>query len=341
MDFAPSPMLVQYLVGLCCLKWDPTAVDVTVGDLVYDDAAEKDRDVDVTVTVNASAADSYAFKAYEVKREKTPLDVTEVEQLCAKLLDMPFTHRAIVSASGFTEGAKHKATNKGIELFIMKEWTRRLEEQFPLLDRKGTAADCYPMSSVWLCWATHKFHLFAREAKGPFSIGDDDALFDSKGKVHSRFATFRELGVELLLRSTELLFRLEPADSVRKLFPVPYAIPPGETTVGPAWPHTHTLDVSSDDIHVETPSGRHILNMVTINGELQWQRPVIKPLYYVVENVSDGSPLAGALITKGSREDHMLGLFFSPKTRDITMYEVRLEEKHRHAIRNLKLKSEA
>ena len=31
-----TPMLVQYLVGLCCLRNDPDAVDVTVGDLVLD-----------------------------------------------------------------------------------------------------------------------------------------------------------------------------------------------------------------------------------------------------------------------------------------------------------------
>ena len=46
-----APMLVQYLVGLCCLRWDPSAVDLTIGDMVRDAAADKDRDVDVTVTV--------------------------------------------------------------------------------------------------------------------------------------------------------------------------------------------------------------------------------------------------------------------------------------------------
>ena len=43
-----TPMLLQYLVGLCCLRWDPGAVDVTIGDMVLDTAAGKERDVDVT-----------------------------------------------------------------------------------------------------------------------------------------------------------------------------------------------------------------------------------------------------------------------------------------------------
>jgi len=98
-----SPMLVQYLVGLCCLKWHPDAVNITVGDMVLDPAASKQRDVDVTVTISESGSITHAFKAYEVKHESNPLDVADVEQLCLKLLDMPsVTHRAIVSASGFT-----------------------------------------------------------------------------------------------------------------------------------------------------------------------------------------------------------------------------------------------
>ena len=45
-----TPMVVQYLVGLCCLNHDPTAVEIILGDMVYDEAAQKPRDVDVTVS---------------------------------------------------------------------------------------------------------------------------------------------------------------------------------------------------------------------------------------------------------------------------------------------------
>jgi hypothetical protein len=84
-----SPMLVQYLIGLCCLKWNSDAVDVTIGDMVYDIGAEKHRDLDVTVTVKEHGHITHAFKAYEVKHEGQPLDVVTTEQLCLKLLDMP------------------------------------------------------------------------------------------------------------------------------------------------------------------------------------------------------------------------------------------------------------
>ena len=45
-----TPMMIQYLVGLCCLRHDPDAVEITLGDMVYDHVAEKDRDVDICST---------------------------------------------------------------------------------------------------------------------------------------------------------------------------------------------------------------------------------------------------------------------------------------------------
>ena len=103
-------MQVQYVVGLCCLRRNADAVDVTVGDMVLDSASEKERDVDVTVTLQDGPGVLRAFKAWEVKRERGPLDVADVEQLCTKLKDMPaVTHPAIVSASGYTDGAVKKA----------------------------------------------------------------------------------------------------------------------------------------------------------------------------------------------------------------------------------------
>src|SRR2546421_467056 len=115
-----TPMQTQYLGGLCCLRHDPDAVDVTLGDFVPDVAAEKDRDVDITVTLREDGGVVRAFKGYEVKREKRPLDVADVEQLCIKFIDMPtVTHLAIVSASGFTDGAIKKATAHKVQLLAL------------------------------------------------------------------------------------------------------------------------------------------------------------------------------------------------------------------------------
>jgi hypothetical protein len=331
-------MLVQYLIGLCCLKWHPDAVNVTIGDMVLDKAAGKKRDIDITVTVSESGSITNAFKAYEVKHENNPLDVADVEQLCLKLLDMPsVTHRAIVSASGFTSSAQAKAAQHGVTLYGLHPWTRPLQEQFPALTMQGTAEECFPMTQILLCWINVLYSIVAREAKGPFSVRSDDKLFDSFGNAHPKYKTFAEYETELLLRSTEMLFTLEPAVTISRTFPVPYTASDGTVPAGPAWPHTHTLDVRGDDVHVETGKGAVRLDLVTINGQLQWQRDTNKALYYVMDQIPGGEPFAGALISTERREGHMTALVFSPKTRDIGIQFVRLAEKHLNCIRGLTL----
>ena len=102
-----TPMMIQYLVGLCCLRHNPDAVNITLGDFVYDEAAQKERDVDVTITLQGKNGSVTSFKAVEVKDEKKPIGVQAIEQLCMKLDDMPkVSEKIIFSTSDYSEGAK-------------------------------------------------------------------------------------------------------------------------------------------------------------------------------------------------------------------------------------------
>ncbi|TAN49598.1 MAG: hypothetical protein EPN21_11195 [Methylococcaceae bacterium] len=334
-----SPMLVQYLVGLCCLRWSAEVVEVKIGDLVYDGAAAKGRDVDVTVTVDGGSEGQFAFMAYEVKHEAAPLDVVAVEQLAMKLKDMKsVTHRAIVSASGFTDAARSKAKRHRVTLYQLEPWTRPLQEQFPSLQMKGTVEECFPMSKYLLCWPQHKFSIVARSAPGAFNLLDTDLLFTAKRKPHRKFRTFQDLKSELLLRSTEVLFPLEPAQTVLNTFPIPAVVPDGQIPAGPAWPHTHTLDIASDDVYVEAVSSFFKLDQITISGWLQWQRSQERTLYYVMQDTTTHAAFAGALISPELRDGHMTALLLSPTSREIGIHFVRLSEKHLNLIRGLSLK---
>lgn len=334
-----TPMLIQYLVGLCCLKWNPEAVDVTLGDMVLDPAAGKERDVDVTVTISEAGQPIHAFKAYEVKHEGKPLDVAVVEQLCIKLMDMPtVTHKGIVSASGFTEAAQKKSSQHGVDLYEIVPWTRPLEEQFPALaPMRGTVDECFSMSMTLLCWARRQFSVFARDAKGPFTVNDQDSVFTKDGKPHKKYRTFDLFKNELLLRSTEVLCTLEPATSVLNTFAIPFLLPDGTVPAGPAWPHTHSMDVSGDSVYVQTSDGISRLDVVTINGHLQWQRSLEKPQYYVIEHLPNREAFAGALIATGMREGSMNALVLSPNSRAISINFVQLLERQLNSIRRLKL----
>ena len=212
-----------------------------------------------------------------------------------------------------------------------------MQEQFPTLAMEGLPAECFQFGKSLLCWTNYSFALVATAAKVPFSINPDNKMFDAGGNQHSKFPTFGHYQHELLLRSTEILFLLEPANSVCNTFPIPFSLAEGPWANGPAWPHTHSLDTSRDSVYIKVGNDVCQLDMVTINGHLQWQRSNEKPLYYVLENVVTGEAFSAALISEELREGHMTALVFSPHTRRIGVHFVRLGEKHLNCIRNLRL----
>jgi hypothetical protein len=119
---------IQYLVGILTLVAQPETVEVELGSMVFDEAADKPRDIDVTVTFKDLQGNIVGLKGIEVKDHSKKLDVEAVEQLCIKFNDMPsITHRAIVSSIGYTDGARKKAQHHGVELLCLVKWTDRID----------------------------------------------------------------------------------------------------------------------------------------------------------------------------------------------------------------------
>ena len=326
-------MLVQYLVGLCCVRGNPDAVEVVLGDLVTDDASRKKRDVDVTVTINDDGGESWAFKAYEVKDENSPLDVTVVEQLCAKLKDMSsVTHRSIVSSSGFTDGAKAKAEYHGVELYNIEKWTTRVELEFPRFGLQGLPPDAIRFGQSLLFWEGYEVTIEAPAAQGPFTIANTDSIFDSSGVIHPRYKTFGQYKDEILFRSTGKLCLREPARTMGRTLPRFHA---SGWSVTAEWPYAHTLEVSADDVYVRVDDLIKIEG-ITITGFMQWKTKLEAPDFRVMRRMRDGEPFAGALIATGQREGQMT-VFVMSDSPAMAIHFVELEEKHRNMIRELSL----
>lgn len=334
-----TPMLVQYLVALCCLRANPDAIDVTVGDYVRDDAAQKDRDVDVTVTVADANGTTTAFKGFEVKREGTPLDVSEVEQLCAKLRDMPtITHRAIVSSSGFTEPAVRKATAYGVKLYAIRPWVRPIGEQFPEFENVGHPEQFLVASTSLLYWIGHQLNLRASKAPGSFVYSNSAALFGKAKKPHRQFKTLLDLQSHLLLDSTGILLSLDPAQMIQRTFPFRPLPNVPDVLASPAWPHTHSLDVRDLEVYLKFEESFAQLEMVTISGHLQWQSKPVVPQFHLLEGVPGGEVFSGAAVTEsGSPDGSMWAMIFGTDSRTVGIHRIDLLPKHRNMISKLKI----
>ena len=331
-------MLVQYLVGICCLRRNPGAVEVMLGNMVLDPAAQKERDVDVTVTLEEGEGVVRAFKAYEVKREKTPLDVSDIEQLCIKLNDMPsVTHRAVVSASGFTDAARTKAAHHGVELFAILPWTKPMEEQFPGFGMRGLPENCIKFSRTLLYWQQHGLQLVVPGGPKAFTVEPTEPILTADEARHPTFPTYGAFRDALLLRSTEILSKIDPAVTVLRTFLEESPSAEDLPSTRPEWPHTHTLDIACHGAHLVL-SGRCLrIDTVTITGFLQWQTKNERPLYHVMERVSDGEAFAGAMVALGSREGEMFGFIVPPDSKTAGVHIIQLEEKHLNAIRQLRI----
>ena len=332
-----TPMQVQYVVGLCCLRRNPDTVDITVGDLVQDAAAEEPRDVDITVTLHEADGTLRAFKAYEVKRKGKPLDVASVEQLCVKLKNMPaVTHRAIVSASGYTRGAIAKANAHNVTLYVLKPWTKPLAEQLSEFPNVGRPEEFFlrGFTSNLLYWVN--WGLFLVVPDGPPSF--TTPTFASDGSPHKSFATIKEFQDALLMKSTEILFDLETARTILRTFPVFVIVENDSFESTPPWPHTHTLDVREYKVFLKLDTGLAAVTSVTISGSLQWRRRARAPEFHVVERLPSGEIFAAAAVADyGVGDGRMFAMIFPPDSRTVSIHLFQLLEKHKNAIRKLKI----
>lgn len=334
-----TPMLVQYLVGLCCLKANPDSVDVIIGDLVEDKIAEKKRDVDVTVTVKDEAGGISAFKAFEVKKENYPIDVTTVEQICMKFYDMnDVTHKAIVSSSGFTDGAIKKAKGHKVDLYILKTWEKNDSNQ--LIEDKiwhpGSINSSF--STTLLFWINHHFHLTTKGGPTEFAIKPDSPIYNKKSKIYSKeLSDFQKFRDQILLESTNILCNLKPIANKLEIFPFEHLTYKDGFKAEAPWDHSHTIDVEQKGYYLKTEDKLVPIVSVTISGQLQWQKKVRIPQYYILENVFTHEPYVGAMIAEAGEHGEMQAMLMSPNSSEIKFHPLNLLPKHRNFIQKLSL----
>ena len=336
-----TPMTVQYMVGLCCVHRNPDAVQIMLGDRVMDGVAEEERDVDVTVTLREVDGAIRAFKAYEVKREGRALDVATVEQLIAKLEDMPaVTHRGIVSSSGFTDTAIRKANKHDVDLYVLRPWTK--PEGFPMPAFAGEPLPLQLRTSerLLLCWGRSFVYLHLASGPAEFTWGDQTEVYSPTGAPHSRYSNMGAFRCSLLTRSTEILLALKSVDELTGAWPTTPVSQDAAIEVTPLGSHTHTIDVAREEVCLKLGNALAPVVSVSISGDLEWQRSAAVPDYRVMERVPDGEPFAGAaLVPFGTPDGKLAALVFAPSSRSVGVHIIRLGEKHRNAIRRLSLMS--
>jgi hypothetical protein len=114
---------IHHLVGLLTQVSQPEAVEIILGEMIYNEASKTKRDLDVTIKYKDNNGEQYIFMGLEVKAHGRPLDTAQVEQLCAKLnTHNAVKSRGIISSSGYTQPAIETAKYHKIDLYNLEDW---------------------------------------------------------------------------------------------------------------------------------------------------------------------------------------------------------------------------
>ena len=316
-----SPTDVHYLVGLLTKISSPESVDIILGDMVHDNITDKDRDIDITVTYKDANGLISAFNGIEVKRHSRPLDVTHIEQLTAKLNDMPdLSHRGIVSASGYRKPARKKAEARGVELFSLIQWNNTMEGfghiSFP--------PDFFIMERT-LIWADRPLLTYNPSENIPDEIRNQITKNPSVGGVtggeDNSNITIQQLSEKLNLNALTVL---KDREDIKLL------------ALG-AEKKVKCLIKGIDGIYVKLKDSKLYLKQALLQGKVKWNERSISPEFKILVKEGELKPYVGCAIAELS-QGNLVGITASQMDRNIKFINIPLSERNREKIRLIKLK---
>jgi hypothetical protein len=338
-------MHVQYLVGLCCLRHTPEAVEVTLGDQIEDDATNSSRDVDVTVTIVTNDGHREAITGCEVKNEKRPLDVTDIEQLCAKMNDMPsLTERSIVSASGYYSNCQGKANKHGVVLYDLLPWESAVTKDFPKSNLHDTPANSLLFAQqelVWLDGVSVKVNPSDPRRELWIGLSDQQPILDAAGNPLGAGKDFQNLVRRTLSQAAA---QLASSPQAQAAYMVPRTTPPHEQPDGPVGPPIQIENLNliiGEPIFVSIGDALIRIQEVVVSGALQWFDTRQNGTFHMMRRHDDPTCVyAGAAVCEVPGHEGVLStLLLSPVDTKLSIHFIYLSEKHKHMIRGLKLRS--
>ena len=297
-----SAIDVHYLVGLLTSVSTPESVEIMLGDFVHDASINKCRDVDVTVTYKDTDGLISAFKGLEVKKHSRPLNVTHIEQLCAKLNDMSdLSHRAIVSASGYRRPAVKKAKAHGVELFSLIPWDNPMEGFEHIHFPPG-----FFMKQKTLIWAGTTHIAFNPNDNVPDQIRNQitnqSRIRNAGGERDNTCKTVRDLSQKV---SQAVLHAVMDQEPIRLM------TPGNEMNV-------KYLSRKIGDFYLDIEESKLHLREALVQGTVKWIEESVWPEFKILVKEGELSPHVGCAIAELSHGD-LIGLTVSQADRSLNL----------------------
>ena len=307
-----TPIDIHYLFGLLTLVSQPYSVDVTLGGMVYDHAAKKKRDVDVVLTYNDVLKGKSVITGIEVKKHGKPLTVEHVEQLIIKLKDMKeIKTKKIVSASGYTDGAINKASAHGIELLILSDWNKNVDD----FEHIKLTGDFIFINKI-LSWVGTPKIIYNPSTNSEEIL--EILKRNPKINNNSGITNLAELNSFILLNALNTLLRDNN-----------FSIPNDSIVV-------RVKLTINNPLHIETTDKNLILTEALVEGMVRWDEKQLKTGYKTIYKYGENKPYVGCAITE-MPNGNLLGLTFSQFDRNINLVNVKISDRNKNKIFKRKL----
>ncbi|MGD8499136.1 MAG: restriction endonuclease [Phycisphaerales bacterium] len=312
---------VHYLMGLLTSVSTPESVEIMLGDFVHDAGIDKCRDVDVTVTYKDADGLISAFKGIEVKKHSRPLDVTHVEQLVAKFNDMSdISHRAIVSASGYTQSALKKAEAHGVDLFSLIHWDNPMEGFEHIRFPPG-----FFIKQRTLIWVDRPRIAFNPNEHIPDQvrnqITNQSHIRDSDGERDSTCKTVQDSSRRVSQAVLRTVIDQEPIKSMA----------PGTEM------NVKYLSRKIGDFYLDLEESKLHLHEALIEGNVKWIEKSVWPEFKVLVKEGELSPYVGCAIAELSH-GNLIGFTVSQVDRSLKLINIPLSDRNQKKIRLHKLR---
>ena len=312
---------VHYLVGLLTSVSTPESVEIMLGDFVYDASIDKCRDVDVTVTYKDADGSISAFKGIEVKKHSRPLNVTHIEQLATKLSDMPdVSHRAIVSASGYTKPALKKAETHGVDLFSLVPWDNPMEG----FDHVRFPPDFF-IKHKTLNWVDGPRIAFNPNEQIPDQIRNQlkkqSRICKADGECDNACKIVQDLSRRMSQAVLRTIMDREPIKSMSL-----------DTEMNVKY-----LTRKIGDFYLDLKGLKLRLQNALIQGNVKWIETDVWPKFKVLVKEGELSPYVGCAIAELSH-GNLIGLTVSQVDRSLKLINIPLSDRNKKKIHLHKLR---
>lgn len=309
---------VHYLVGLLTRAEEAQDVAVELGDMVFDASANKRRDVDITAIYIDESGRRTVYRGIEVKNHITrPLTVEHVEQLCIKLADMPdITHKGIVSASGYTNGAVNKARAHNVELLEIVDW-KDPGEGFNVKFNPNVLRIVEP---IWTRGPQVIIDVMSDDAKGEnLAFGENPQVCDESGMAIPNVPNAEAL--------TEAVHRNVSSDLAKSN---------DQSMVNDGDTVSIDKTVLFRDKHCLKVNQKIIpISKCQVEGEITYKIHA-QPLFKVLRKYGEDEPISGCAIVE-TGDKSLIGLTVNNLTKQITYLNIPIADRERKKIRRYKL----